>query len=669
MVLAVCHHEVDLHTGSRMADTQTLDHARKALQEHAWQEAYERFSLAADDERLGAEDLERFGEAAWWSAHPSESIDAFEDAHAAYGAEGNKRRAAFVAIRLALEHADRSETALWNGWLQRAIRLMTDEPDCVEKGYLELALVRTSMERGTLDDAMQHASAARDIGMRFGDRDLQAFGLVLRGGILVFQRRVEEGFSLMDEGTLAAVGGELTPFVAGSIYCITLGVCRSLADYRRASEWTEAAARWCEREAITGFPGVCRIQRAEIMRLRGAFSEAEDEARKALTELIAYGRLPQAGAGSYEIGEVRLRMGDLDGAEAAFAEAHRLGHDPQPGMALYWLARNRIDAARSSIGTALADQMDPSERARLLPGRVEIALAAHDIADAREAAEELRDIASTFDAPTLDAAAHQALGVVLTHEEDVVGAIAELRTAIRSWTDANAPFETAKARRGLAVAYRLHADEASALLELRAAKDAFERLGAHLEAARCDELISAGDQRDVGRRVTRTFMFTDIVGSTDLIGTMGDEAWENVLRWHDETLRTLIEAYGGEVVHSTGDGFFASFREAAAAASCAVTMQQRLAEHRRRHGFAPQVRVGLHAAEATAIADDYAGLGVHAAARVAALAAGGEILATTETVEGEGSVFSLVKERAVSLKGLTQPVRVVTIDWRAADLE
>src|SRR5204862_1347906 len=97
-------------------------------------------------------------------------------------------------------------------------------------------------------------------------------------------------------------------------YCITLGVCRSVADYGRAGEGTEAAARWCEREAITGYPGICRVQRAEIMLLRGELSEAEDEARRAMAELTAFGRLPQAGAGSYEIGEVRLRLGDLDGA-------------------------------------------------------------------------------------------------------------------------------------------------------------------------------------------------------------------------------------------------------------------------------------------------------------------------------------------------------------------
>ena len=127
----------------------------------------------------------------------------------------------------------------------------------------------------------------------------------------------------------------------------------------------------------------------------------------------------------------------------------------------------------------------------------------------------------------------------------------------------------------------------------------------------------------------------------------------------------MIESHRGDVVHTTGDGFFAAFGDATAAVTSAVAIQRRLAEHRRQHGFAPQVRIGLHSAEATVAADDYAGLGVHQAARVGALAEGGEILTTCETVETEGLPFTLSNERAVSLKGLVQPVRVVSVEWRA----
>jgi class 3 adenylate cyclase len=640
----------------------SLDLARKAFETHAWQESFEAFASLADIEELTGDDLVRLAEAAWWSAHPKESIEAFERAYSAYTVEENPLRAVYVALRLGFEYADRMESALWNGWLQRAIRLMADQPDCVEQGYLELALVRSTFERGAIEESMEHIDRVHEIGVRFGDPDLIAFALVLQGGGLVFQTKVEQGLALIDEGMLAAVGGELTPYAAGSIYCITIGVCRSLADYSRAGQWTEAAARWCERQSITGFPGICRVQRAEIMRLHGALHDAEDEARKALIELTAFGRLPQAAAGSYEIGEVRLRLGDLDGAEEAFEQTHQLGGGTQPGLAFLHLARGRVEAARASIATALADAMDPLSRARLLPARVEMALAAHDVVDARETADELREIAAAYDSPMLQAAARQALGATLTHEEDPAAAIVELRTAVRHWTEVDAPFEAAQARRWLALAYRAAGDNASAMMELRTAKTAFDHLGARLDTERCDEMIRAAQEGAAGRRVTRTFMFTDIVGSTDLIQTIGDDAWRDVLRWHDETLRTLIGSHRGEVVHTTGDGFFASFGDAAGAMSCAIAIQRRLAEHRRRHGFAPQVRIGLHSAEATVIADDYAGLGVHEAARVGALAQGGEILATASTVAGEKS-FAVANEREVSLKGLAQSVHVVTIGW------
>jgi len=437
-----------------------------------------------------------------------------------------------------------------------------------------------------------------------------------------------------------------------------------VADGRRAGEWTTAAAAWCERQAITCFPGVCRVQRAEIMRLRGKFSVAEEEARQALIELTAFGRLPQAGAGSNEVGEVRLRLGDLDGAEEAFRTAHQLGHEPHPGLALVHLARGRTEAARAAIATALADAVDPIDRARLLAAKAEIALAAHDVTDARSAADELAGLASSLASPMLHAMSHQTNGTTLTAEDDATAAIVELRKAQRAWTEADAPFEAAQTRRSLSLAHRLSGDEASAILELQAAKESFASLGARREADRCDELLRAGEDGAGGRRVTRTFMFTDIVGSTDLIGTIGDEVWKDVVRWHDETLRTLIGSHRGEVVRTTGDGVFASFADAGAALDCAIAIQRRLAEHRRRHGFAPGVRIGVHAAEATEVEDDYAGLGVHEAARVGALAEGGEILATASTVAAAAMHAVAGEEREVSLKGLPRPVRVVSIAWR-----
>lgn len=162
-------------------------------------------------------------------------------------------------------------------------------------------------------------------------------------------------------------------------------------------------------------------------------------------------------------------------------------------------------------------------------------------------------------------------------------------------------------------------------------------------------------------RVVKTFMFTDIVKSTNLVEAIGDEAWESLLHWHDETLRGLFVAHRGEEVVSTGDGFFIGFDTTDAALGCAVAIQRTLAEHRRAHGFAPQVRIGVHASPATQVENNFRGRGVHEAARIAALAEGGEILASRETA---GDYPGTSEARTVALKGISDPIDVVAIDWR-----
>jgi class 3 adenylate cyclase len=143
---------------------------------------------------------------------------------------------------------------------------------------------------------------------------------------------------------------------------------------------------------------------------------------------------------------------------------------------------------------------------------------------------------------------------------------------------------------------------------------------------------------------------------------MGDEAWNEVLHWHDQTLRGLIARHSGEEISHSGDGVFASFKQPDRAIECAVQIQRTLADHRRSHGFAPAVRVGLHQAAATRVGLDYRGKGVHEAARIAAEAKGGEVLASWHTAQP--CKFALSEPREVSLKGITEPVQVVSISWK-----
>ena len=656
--------------GRRAAADSSLQAGRDAIARHAWREAFDLLTAAQGSEGFSAEDLERLGDAAWWTGHTDECIDARERAYAAYLDQREPRRASYVAFMLANDHRARRAQSVAAGWLGQAARLLENEAECPEHGYLTYARSFVAQLGGDLDGVLEHAKQTFEIGNRLGDRDLQMLGLEKQGAALVAKGQVAEGLALLDEAMAAAVSGELGIWATGVAYCQLIGTCSGLADYRRAGEWTEALSRWCDRQSIVGFPGICRVHRAEIMRLRGAWAEAEQDARFACDELQRVAPASAAFA-FYELGEIRLRVGDLASAEDAFRQAHELGHEPQPGLALVRLAERRVDAAAMMIKRALTEESrDRLYRARLLPAHVEIALAAGDLESARSGAEELEAIAEAYGTPALHAEAQCARGALQLAEGDAAAACESLRRGLRLWQEVDAPYEVARARVLLAAACRAEGDEEGALLELRAAWTAFERLGAVLDVRRAAELLGTDGQPGgrepaaSGRRATKTFMFTDIVKSTDLTEAMGDEAWEDVLRWHDETLRSCLAKHAGEEVKHGGDGFFVAFDAPAGAIECAVAIQRTLADHRREQGFAPQVRIGLHTAAATRRGRDYTGKGVNQAARIAALADGGEILASQETLTAEPLRFPQSEPRSVSLKGISNPVEVAAIEWR-----
>ena len=158
-------------------------------------------------------------------------------------------------------------------------------------------------------------------------------------------------------------------------------------------------------------------------------------------------------------------------------------------------------------------------------------------------------------------------------------------------------------------------------------------------------------------------MFTDICRSTDLMEAMGDEAWEGLLQWHDNRLRSLFAEHSGEEIKHSGDGFFISFSAPSEAADCAVAIQRALDEHRRTAGFAPEVRIGFHQGKARRRGGDYFGRGVNIAARIGAEGEGGQILASRQTLAECGDGYGTSEPRAVRLKGISEPVEIVSVDW------
>src|SRR5919109_501196 len=272
---------------SRVEDA--VQTARDALQRHAWQEAYDTLAQADGAGLLTGEGLQLLARAAWWTAHPDATIEYLERAYAAFLEEGNRSSAAMAAFRLVEQHGSRMAFPQAQGWLARCERLAEKDPDDPIHGWLAWirGLVAWVMQRD-FEAAVAQYDEALEIAARTGDRNLQAMSLQDKGHALCMQGKAAEGLPLVDEAMVAAVGGELDPEPAGYVYCGMIGVCSRLGDYGRAAEWTEATTRWCERHSINGFPGICRVHRAELMRLLGTWTAAESELRRATDELYDF---------------------------------------------------------------------------------------------------------------------------------------------------------------------------------------------------------------------------------------------------------------------------------------------------------------------------------------------------------------------------------------------
>jgi class 3 adenylate cyclase len=645
----------------------TVETAREAAARYAWADAFDLFASADSASPLGPDDLHEMAESAWWIGKMRHCIALRERAYAAYLKADDKRNAARIAIEIADHHHDMLEMSVSAAWIQRASKLLDDLPEGAEHGWLSLGHAKMSM--GDWEQCGAFAAAAAEIAARHMDKDLLAMSLAVNGMSHIYREAdVERGMSLLEEATVGAVSGDLGPQATGWIFCMMISASSHLADWQRAGQWTEAAKRWCDRQAINGFPGVCRVHRAEIMRLRGSLSEAEEEARVATHELASFNLMFTAIAFK-ELGEVRLRMGDLQGAEDAFRQANEMGVAPQPGLALVQMQRGKPEAAAKALARAMADEgMGPMERAKLLPTQIEVALALGDTDTARNAAEDLREIAGNSTSPALHASAEASDAAIRLADGDLDAAEQGAKHACRHFKEADLMYDAARTTLLLGRILQAQGDLDAAQFEISSALSTFERIGALPDAdvARAALASAATPSEPQERRVAKTFLFSDIVRSTNLLDAIGDDAWGDLLKWHDDKLRKLFAEHGGEEVAHTGDGFFVAFANADEAVACALEIQRSLAEHRRAHGFAPAVRVGVHATEAAEVKGNYHGKGIHEAARIGALAEGGEILVSVATLDCIRAAVETTDEREATLKGVAEPVGVVSLVWHNA---
>jgi DNA-binding CsgD family transcriptional regulator len=290
---------------------------------------------------------------------------------------------------------------------------------------------------------------------------------------------VDEGLALLDQAMVAVVAGDVSPILAGFVYCSVLQACHEIFDLRRAHEWTTSFAGWCASQPdLVPYQGECLIHRAELMQLRGAWLEAEQAAHQACTQLSTPVVRGALGGAFYRLAEIHRLRGELVKAEEAYRQANARGRTLQPGLSLLRLAQGNADLAAASIRSALSDSERRDIRVGLLAAAVEILLAVDDLVTARATAEELAEIARALNAPFLSAAASQAMGAVLLAEGDTTGASISIRQALDTWRDLDMPYEEAQAHALMAMIRDRLGDADHREIELDAARRIFTRLGA-----------------------------------------------------------------------------------------------------------------------------------------------------------------------------------------------
>jgi DNA-binding CsgD family transcriptional regulator len=462
--------------------TADIERGRDAVARESWAEAYEQLA-AADPSELSPQDLEALADAAWWLSKTEESIAARQRAYVGSDAAHDAEHAATMAARLSIEHFVRGDPAVGAGWLMKARRHAEEVPEGAGHGFLLIVEATVARYSGDLPMAQELLGRAAELAQRFRDPDLMAMAIHTQGIVLILLGETDRGVALLDEAMTSVVSGQLAPYFTGIVYCNVIGTCLEIADVRRADQWSEAARAWCETlPPESPFPGMCRVNRAEVARLRGAWSEAETEATLASEELMDFDPMGAAQA-IYETGEIRRRMGNLTGAEECFGRAREIGLDPQPGLALLRFTHGDAEGALRALQLSDATVRESRlQRARLLAALVDVAIAVPDLDAATGAADHLSELAAGSAALILQAIAATATGAVRLARGDAPTAVDALRGAGAMWRDLRLPYETARTRVLYGLALRAAGDEDDAQLELQAAVSAFERLGAAPDA-------------------------------------------------------------------------------------------------------------------------------------------------------------------------------------------
>lgn len=473
-----------------MSVVDDLAQARETFERGEWVAAFDAWTDVGVD-TLELDDLASLATTAILLGRRPEAVAALQRALRMETDSGELAAAARCTFWLGMVFATTGEPTIAAGWAARTARLLDDvRTDVVERGYLAILLLQRHVAAGEWPEAARQADTITAYARAFRDPDLRALGLVAQGRLTIYSGRVPEGIALLDEAMTVVTAGEVSPVFAGEAYCTMIEGCQEVGDLGRAASWTHALSRWCDAQpGLVPFTGQCAVHRGQIMRLRGAYDQAVDEFDRAVRRYEAAGLRGAAGLAFAERGDVLRLLGDLPAAEASYERAAGHGYEPQPGLALLWLAQDRTPAALAAIRRLLVEHTDPVGRARLLPAAIEIMRSGDDLPTVSGLVDELDHIASVFGCAALQAAAAQAHAQEELRRGDAAGALPYVRKASALWGELDCPYEVARTRVLTGRAVGLLGDAESARGELVAAHRTFARLGTPREAAEVTLLL------------------------------------------------------------------------------------------------------------------------------------------------------------------------------------
>jgi tetratricopeptide (TPR) repeat protein len=475
--------------------------ARAACAARDWEAGHALLRAADARGALDAEGLELLADCARWTGRPAELFDPLERAHADHVARGDLRGAVRTAHSLCQANGDAANPSVAAAWLQGAAALLAHLPEGAEHARQAWFEGQAHALRGEIAAQERCAQRALELACRHGDRDVEALSRIDLAHVAGARAQPGVAREHLERATTLALGGEIGILASGMVFCSAIWAYRCQGEWQRAQEWTDSSTRWVRRQQVDYFPGMCRVHRAEVLRIRGDLERAERECAAAAEQvtraLPGYAVFPWA-----ELGEIRRRRGNLAGAREAFQRALELGWDPQPGFALLLLAQGDAAAALQAIERALGDPRPlwlSEDRTSLLAARAEIALAAGRRDLALAAVEELESTMERNGTSWDVASACCARARLELDAARPAAAVVPLRRARRAWAELDAPYELARTSALLGRAIAAQGDAAGARIELEAAREILARIGAALEAEPLERELAALAGRDAPR--------------------------------------------------------------------------------------------------------------------------------------------------------------------------